>query len=406
MAPRIAIAGASLGGLRTLEALANAGFDPATIAIIGDEPHRPYNRPPLSKELVTDPKAEGIGAAFGRVAFRVRPELEAARWHLGIATTGLSLATRHVALADGTQVPFDVLVAATGLIPRRLPFAGAWADRIAVHKVEDSQRLRAALKPGARVVVAGGGFVGCEVAAVAAGIGCRVVLVSRGALPMSRVLGAPFAAAMLALHRARGVEAVTGAQVAGIETHAGDRLAAVVLSTGDRLEADVLVEAIGSDPAVGWMAGNGLDLSDGLLCTNDLVVAGHDDLYAVGDIARFPNPLFDAVPRRVEHWCMPGFTARRVAEGIAARFLGKAAPEKAFAPLPTFWSDQHGLRLQAFGLPALGDESEVLEGSLAGAQGILAGVAVGYRRAGKPVGVATVGLPPQQALRQRAFLSA
>lgn len=406
MAPRIVIVGASLGGLRTLEGLVNAGFDPAAITIVGDEAHRPYNRPPLSKELVTDPKAEGLAAAFDRVAFRIRPELEAAGWRLGAGAKALSLAAREVRLADGASVPFDVLVAATGLKPRHLPLAGAWGERITVHRLEDSVRLRAALRPGARVVIAGGGFVGCEVASVAVSLGCRVSLISRAALPMARVLGAPFAAAMLDLHRSRGVSVVAPAEVCGLETAADGRLAAVTLTTGERVEADVLVEAIGSDPAVGWMAGNGLDLSDGLLTTNDLRVEDRDDLWAVGDIARFPNPLFDAVPRRVEHWCIPGFTARRVADGLAARLLGKEMPQKPFAPLPTFWSDQHGLRLQSFGLPALGEESEILAGSLDGAAGILAGVAVGYRRGGQPVGVATIGLPPQQAMRQRAFLSA
>ena len=136
------------------------------------------------------------------------------------------------------------------------------------------------------------------------------------------------------------------------------------LDDGSVLPADLVVESVGSHANVEWLEHNDLDLSDGLLCDNHLRVEGLPGVVAVGDVARFPNPRYDDVPRRVEHWSIPGDTAKRAAETLAAHLAGRDAPDAAFAPLPSFWSDQFGLRLQSFGAPGLADSTEVVEGSL------------------------------------------
>ena len=158
MPGRVVIVGASLGGLRTLEALSAAGIDPALVTIVGEEAYRPYNRPPLSKELLMAlSNGTDLGAAFERAAFRVKPELEAAEWRLGVAATDASLQDRRIALSDGSELTFDALVVATGLTPRRLSIPGGEEDRFVVRTLEDSMALGARLQPGVKVTVIGGG---------------------------------------------------------------------------------------------------------------------------------------------------------------------------------------------------------------------------------------------------------
>jgi NADPH-dependent 2,4-dienoyl-CoA reductase/sulfur reductase-like enzyme len=160
---------------------------------------------------------------------------------------------------------------------------------------------------------------------------------------------------------------------------------AVALSDGRTLPADVVVEAVGCVPNVEWLDGNGLDLRDGVLCDGRLRVEGHADVVACGDVARFPNALFDDVPRRVEHWTMATDTARRAGATLAAH-LGGVEVDDGFGPMPSFWSDQYELRLQSFGSVGLGaDDVRVLEGELGG------DVVIGYHAAGRLVGVVLIG---------------
>ena len=171
------------------------------------------------------------------------------------------------------------------------------------------------------------------------------------------------------------------------------------------LPADLVVEAIGSIPNTEWLAGNGLDLTDGVLCDNSLAaISGTRPgalVTAVGDVARFPNPLFDDVPRRVEHWSMPTDTARRAAATLHAKLAGNALDQNPFGPLPSFWSDQGDLRLQSFGSPELADDTEIAEGDLrAPGQGLLAT----YRRGGRLVGSVAVNLPPSRYRELREAL--
>ncbi|MFJ3617476.1 NAD(P)/FAD-dependent oxidoreductase [Streptomyces iakyrus] len=390
MSGRIVVAGASLGGLRAAEQLRAAGWT-GGITVIGDEPHPPYNRPPLSKEVLAGK------AAFASLAFTPKASATDVEWRLGTRIVSARLADRTVALDDGAVLPYDGLVVATGMRSRRLDCPGPVAGRHTVRTVDDAQALRDALtRPGVRVVVVGAGFIGCEVAATAVGLGAaEVTVVDPLPLPMAGPLGELLARELRARHEERGVRFVLGTGVAGFE--GGERVTGVVLSDGSVLPADVVVESVGSVANTEWLDGNGLDLSDGVLTDGHLRAGGRPEVVAVGDVARFPNPRYDGVPRRVEHWSVPTDSAKHAAKVL----VGGAAGLPSFAPLPTFWSDQHDFRLQSFGAPGLGlGDVRVLDGDLAG------DVLVGYHRDGLLVGVVALGGPSaaRAAARYRAEL--
>lgn len=385
MTDPVLIVGAAMGGLRAAESLRKAGYA-GPLELLGEERHRPYNRPPLSKEALE------AGPAHEAVAFPDRAEMTDAVWRLGAPAASLDVAARTVTTADGTVHPWRALVIATGLRPRRLPFPPL-AGRHVVRTLDDALALRAELVPGARVVIVGSGFLGCELASTSTKLGASVTIVTPSAEPMIRPLGALVGAELRRRLEVSGVSFELGASVAGFE--GSERVTGVVLGDGRVVPADVVIEAVGSTCSTEWLAGSGLDVSDGVLADNALRAvttdgAALDDVYVVGDVARFPNPMFDDAPRRIEHWNIPTDTGRRVGAVLAARLAGTGYEEAVatpFAPMPSFWSNQFEMKLQAYGLPELGaDDVRILEGELAGE------VAVGYHRAGRLVGVVGIGL--------------
>lgn len=344
MAQHVVIVGAGLGGLRAAEGLRSRGYTDA-ITVIGDEPHHPYNRPPLSKAALADgPDPEAL-------AFRRRGSLDDVTWILDRAVTSADLADRTVTLADGSALPFDGLVAATGVRPRRLPIPGPDLGRLTLRSIDDARTLRSELQPGRRVLILGAGFVGCEVAATARSLGCDVTVVAPEAAPMITVLGLALAEAMLDIHLRNGVHMHLGHTVQ--EFLGSDRVTGAVLDDGTRVEADVVLEAVGSVPNVEWLSGNGLDLGNGVLTDSGLRVAGTTaPVVAVGDIARVPLAGFGPDPRRIEHWNMPTETAKRAADTLAALLRGEEPSPEPFTAMPAFWSDQYDHTLQSFGLPS------------------------------------------------------
>ncbi|WP_326783585.1 NAD(P)/FAD-dependent oxidoreductase [Streptomyces sp. NBC_00151] len=394
MTARVVVAGASMGGLRAAEQLRAAGWT-GDITVVGDEPHMPYNRPPLSKEVLAGK------ASFESLAFTPKAAAADVEWRLGTRIATARLDERVVELADGERLSYDGLVVATGMRPRRLRCPGPLVGRHTVRTLADAQILRDALiRPGARVVVVGAGFIGCEVAATAVGLGAaQVTVVDPLPLPMAGPLGDLLGGALLKRHEERGVRFALGTGVAGFE---GDqRVTGVVLGDGTVLAADVVVESVGSVANTDWLDGNGLDLSDGVLTDEHLRVGGRPEAVAVGDVARFPNARYDGVPRRVEHWSIPTDTAKHAAKVLAAHLDDTDAELAPFAPLPTFWSDQHEFRLQSFGSPLLGkDDVRILEGDPDG------DVVVGYHAGGLLVGVVALGgqSAAMRAARYRAQL--
>ncbi|QES41504.1 ferredoxin reductase [Streptomyces venezuelae] len=381
----IAVVGASLGGLRAAEQLRAAGWH-GPITLFGDEPHLPYNRPPLSKAVLA-----GHALAAG-TELRRRPSVEDVEWRLGAAVSAADLMTHTLTLTDGSVHMYEGLVAATGVRPRRLPMPGG-PPRHVVRTLEDSAALAAGLAAGARVLVIGSGFIGCEVAATARTAGCVVTVVAPETEPMVLALGPHLARALRRRHEARGVRFHMG-RLATELTPEG-----CVLDDGTELRADLLVEAIGSLPNTEWLAATpGLDLTDGILCDAHLRIGGIPHAVAVGDVARFPNPRYGPVPRRVEHWSVPGDTARHAARTLVATLTGTPRDPAPCAPLPSFWSDQYTLRLQSFGQPALADRSELLEGDPTAPEGDLL---YAYYQGPRLIGVAALGGPTATAAAAR-----
>lgn len=392
-AQRVIVVGASMGGLRAAEAVGKAGFT-GEITVIGDEPHMPYNRPPLSKDALFPAIGED-GAAGGieigiepeatALAFRVPRAAQDVVWRLGERVIASDLAARTVTLDGGETLEWTGLVVATGLSPRRLPLPGPLPGRHVIRTLDDIAGLRRGLLPGGRLVVLGAGFIGCEVAAAARGFGLEVDVVAPEGVPIERPLGTELGGALRRRHEARGVRFHLGRLPVRFE--GADRVASVVLDDGTVVAADMVIEAVGCTPNTDWLQGNGLDLSDGVLCDNLLRVEGRPDVVACGDIARFPNPMFDDIPRRVEHWTMVTDTAKKAGNTLGRRLVGAEPDPAPFAPIPSFWSDQYELRLQSFGAVDLGGRDvRVLEGDPADE------VVVGYHRGGRLVGVVLIGM--------------
>jgi 3-phenylpropionate/trans-cinnamate dioxygenase ferredoxin reductase component len=384
MTQRIVVVGAGLGGLRAAEQLRSAGFA-GDVVVIGDEPHLPYTRPPLSKEgLAGD-------LSHDTLVFRRKASVDDVTWRLGESVLTADLAARTITLAGGSELAYDGLVAATGVSARRLPLDAPPQWRHVVRTLDDASALRAALKPGCSVVVIGAGFIGCEVAATARVLGCSVQVVDPLPVPLLRPLGIELGTELQHRHEKQGVRFHLGRTIARLR---GDATGPhhVVLDDGTELEVDVVVEAVGSIPNVSWLSGNNLDLTDGVLCDEGLrplkPTGPITTAVVIGDIARFPNLLFDDVPRRVEHWNIPTETAKRAARVLLAGLEALPTDElPPFRPMPAFWSDQYDLRLQSFGLPGLGGHDiRILEGDLSDE------VVMGYRRDGVLVGVVMLGL--------------
>jgi len=375
MTDDVVIIGASVGGVRTAEALRRRGFG-GRITLIGAEPRLPYDRPPLSKAFLTGQAAgDDLALLAGERLDRLQLELR-----LGERAETVDLPARRVRLASGEPVPFGTAVIATGSLPRRLPAADGWPGVHVLRTLDDAVAIRAALAAGARVAVVGGGFIGAEVAWSARVLGLDVAVVDPVSALMARGLGPALGKVLAGRHADQGVVLRLGRSVARVE--GAGRVERLVLDDGSSLDADVVVVGIGADPAVGWLAGSGLPVDGGLCCDAWLRVRGTDSVYAVGDVARWPSSRY-AGPVRLEHWTNAG----EAALSVAAAVTGTPAP---FDPLPYVWSDQLGARIQVFGQIRPGDELVYVEGgpdaaefvATSGGDGTLrAVVALGARRA-------------------------
>ena len=387
MTKPVVIVGASMGGLRAAEALRRFGYL-GPITAIGDEPYSPYNRPPLSKEVLANE------VSHEAVAFAQRPATADVNWVLGTRAESADLERRTVTDSTGQVHPYSVLIIATGLRPKRLQVSNSeLAGRHAVRTLDDAIALRAALVPGARVVILGAGFIGCEVAATARKLGCDCTVVAPGVHPIVRPLGVELARELQRRHEAEGVRFKMKTAVTDLLGEG--KVVGVLLDSGEELACDVFVEAIGSDTNTEWLEGSGLDLSDGVLTDNAMRAiqtdgSTCDEVFAIGDVARFANPMFDNVARRVEHWNIPTDTAKRVGAVLAAKLNNSenwpAVLEETFAPVPSFWSDQFEMHILAFGLLALADEVKLIHGE------IESDCVFGYYREGQMVGVCGIGM--------------
>lgn len=346
----VVVAGMSLAGLNAVEGLRDAGFDGRIVAV-GAEDHLPYDRPPLSKQVLAgewEPE---------RTALREPERYETLEvdWELGRRVTGVDVDDGKVSLDNGMVVSFDGLVVATGSSPKRLPGTPELEGLHVLRTLEDSLAVAAELERGPRVAVVGAGFIGSEVAATARRRGLEVTVVEALPVPLAGALGEQMGAAVSALHDDHGVEVRCGV---GVEGFTGSRrVEGIRLADGSTVEADLVVVGVGVAPATGWLDGSGLDVADGLLC--DEACRAAERVVAAGDVARWPNPFFGET-MRVEHWDNAVQQGRHAARTLVAELGGDEA--EAYAPVPWFWSDQYDSKIQMAGRP--GPDVDVVEGSI------------------------------------------
>lgn len=330
------IVGAGEAGSRAARALREQGWD-GPITLIGEEPHEPYERPPLSKAVIVaegePPLARTLGAA------------KIAELHIDflndMRVAAIDRTAHAVMLQDGRAVPYARLLLATGARARRLTVPGAEVA-LYLRNFSDALALRARLRPGAHLVVIGGGFIGLEIAASAVTRGCRVTLVEAAPRILMRGVPGPIAARVAARHREAGVELHEGTAIAALrDTPDGGH--AVVLADGTELPCDGVIAGVGAVPDVALAAASGLAVENGVRA--DAVLRTSDsDIFVAGDCCSYPSALYDGRRLRLEAWR----NAQTQAEAAARNMLGAEAPYDA---VPWFWSDQYELVLQVAGLP-------------------------------------------------------
>ena len=379
----VTIVGASLAGFNAAEALRRGGFE-GPVTLIGAEDHPPYDRPPLSKQVLAGDWEPD------RAALTDTEELagDGIETRFGLRATGLDLHARELTLHTGETVAFDGLVIATGARCRTMPGTDGLTGVHVLRSLDDCLALRADLEAGPqRVVVVGAGFIGAEVAATARGRGLEVTVVEALPTPLSRVLGDEMGSVCAEVHRDHGVDLRTGVGVDRIE---GDhRVERVVLSDGATVDADVVVVGIGVVPNTEWLEGSGVEIDDGVVCDASCLAA--ERVTAAGDVARWPNELFGET-MRVEHW------DNAAAQGAhAARRLLDAGAGP-FAPVPWFWSDQYDRKIQLAGRVRPDDEVRVVAGSVEERR-----FAAVYGREGRIVGVLGFNRP-RHVMRYRALI--
>jgi phthalate 3,4-dioxygenase ferredoxin reductase subunit len=337
----VVVVGASVAGVRVAQGLRRERFT-GRIILIGDEGEDPYDKPPLSKQHLT--------GAFGDDRIRLLDPAAAAaegiETRLGVAAAGLDVDGRRVLLADGTHVDYDACVVATGASARPSP----WNAQAGVHLLRtrrDSDSLRDALLPEATLVVVGGGFIGAEVAASAASLGCMVTVVDPLETPAGRLLGDEVGGILAGVHDAHGVDTRFGMGVASIEEVAGGL--DVRLADGTSLMAAAVVVGIGAVPNDSWMQGSGLTVSDGLVCDEYCRALDAPGVFAAGDVARWFHPdRLEAT--RVEHWTNAVEQAACVVHNLV-----NPHDMRSYRPVEYVWSDQYDWKIQIVGRPRVAE---------------------------------------------------
>ena len=369
---RLVVVGASLAGLRAVEAARKAGFE-GSITLIGAEDHLPYDRPPLSKAFL-DPAGDQASRPYFRPLEYFTDELNVDVM-LGRRATGLDAVSKVVRVGDDT-VPYDALVIATGAHAREIPGTENLAGVFPLRTLDDALAIRDELDKGARTVVIGAGFIGSELASSAKKRGVDVTVVEALPTPLVRATGTQMGSAIASLHDRNGTTLMCGVGVKAVEGES--HVERVVLEDGTVLPADLVVVGIGVIPSVGWLEGSGVVIDNGIVCDENLWT-GVDGVYAAGDIANWVNPTL-GVRQRMENW-----TAAAEQGGVAARNAINPEGAKPYGTVPYFWSDWYDVRIQFVGTPDC-DEVELVDGDIeAGGRWVAL-----YRRGDRLIGALTV----------------
>ena len=337
--PSVVVVGASLGGLRTASALRRLGFV-GRITLAGDEAHLPYDRPPLSKEVLTGEK-QPDDAVFRTAEFFEEQGIEL---RLGSPAVALDGDSRTITLATGERLDYEAAVIATGARPRRIPGMETVPGVNVMRTLDDSRAIRSAFDHVRHLVVVGAGFIGSEVAASARSRGIDVTIIEVADQPLVMAVGAEVGERCAALHGAYGAELRCGVGVVGVDQVPGGL--AVRLSDGSAVSCDVVVVGIGVIPNIEWLDGSGMETDRAVICDRSMRTS-LPDVYALGDLASWPNQRFGQ-RMRVEHWTNTVEQSTTVARNIINNFAGDAPV--AYSGIPYFWSDQYGHRLQLVGL--------------------------------------------------------
>lgn len=337
-ARRVVIVGAGMAGVQTAVALREQGWR-GVITLVGDEPHAPYDRPPLSKAVL-------LGKADGS-AFDVDFAALGIDLLLGRRATGLAAASQVVE-TDGGPLPYDHLVIATGAEPVTLPGGAGLPDVHVLRTLDDAERLRPVLAEQREIVVVGAGWIGAEFATAAREAGCGVTVVEAADRPLAGALPAEVAAPMAAWYEDCGARLRTGARVAAVTD------GAVALSDGTTLAADAVVVGIGARPATSWLAGSGVELSpeDRSVLADERLRTSVPGVYAVGDCASFPSARYGS-RLLIHHWD----NALQGPRTVAATIARGEAEGPLYDPVPYFWSEQFGRFVQYAGHHAGADET-------------------------------------------------
>jgi 3-phenylpropionate/trans-cinnamate dioxygenase ferredoxin reductase component len=376
----VVIVGGGLAAARTAEQLRRSEYT-GRITIVSDEVHLPYDRPPLSKEV--------LRKEVDDVALKPREwyDEKDITLRLGAAATCLDTAEQTVTLDDGTVLGYDELVIATGLVPRRIPaFPDLEGIRV-LRSFDESMALRSHASAARHAVVVGAGFIGCEVAASLRSLGVDVVLVEPQPTPLASVLGEQIGGLVARLHREEGVDVRLGVGVA--EVRGQGHVDTVVLTDGTELTADLVVVGIGSRPATEWLEGSGIEIDNGVIC-DEAGRTSAPNVWALGDVASWRDATGHQA--RVEHWSNVADQARVVVPAL----LGQDVPTNVVVPY--FWSDQYDVKIQCLGEPEANDVVHLMEDD---GRKFLAY----YERDGVLVGVVGGGLPGK-VMKVRAKIAA
>jgi len=370
----VVVVGAGLGGLRVCEGLRRLGFD-GSLTLVGAEEGHPYDRPPLSKEVLK-------GTRPNPPALRDSEEMDALTLDLRTASTAVELdpVAQHVRLADGEVLRYDALVVATGARPR--PWAlGAVATNVwTLRTSDDAASIARLIADRGRLAVLGAGFIGCEVAASAREMGCDVTLLEMLPAPLSHVIGLAAGEEIARRHLAAGVDLRCGVTIEDVIVDQG-RLRAIRLPGGAVIEVDGLVAGLGVVPNVEWVQSSGLLVDDGIVC-NAVGETSHQSVYALGDVARWVN-VTSGRHRRVEHWT----TTTEQAGIVAAQIADGPHERRHLDEVPYFWSDQYGTKIQCLGEPSGSADITMVRTGPTGDRPLFV-----YSRAGRMSGVLGFGL--------------
>ncbi|MFI6063297.1 NAD(P)/FAD-dependent oxidoreductase [Streptomyces sp. NPDC051286] len=358
---RIVIVGASLAGLRAAETLREKGFT-GSLTVVGDEPYPPYDRPPLSKQVLLGK----VPADTTGLPIRRDPDAD---WRLGVRATGLDSLGKRVMLADGESLPFDQLLIATGTRARPWPNPeeGSLDGVFTLRTRDEAGGLAERLAAGPeRVLVIGGGFTGSEIASACRERGLDVTVAERGPAPLVGALGGTLSKLAAVMQRNHGVDLRCGVTVTALRGDGNGRFTGADLSDGSRVDADVCVVALGAVRNVEWLAESGLAAGPrGIACDAgcrafNMYGIVTDDVFVAGDVSRFPHPLFGYQLLSLEHWG----NAVAQAEVAAHNMVNPGPLRRPHLTLPTFWSSQFGLNIKSVGVPTFSDQVVIAQGSL------------------------------------------